>query len=122
LTRKGMNLYIVPVSGSDEGVPAFEKEFTGLTDSLMIPKEVYGTAADTPTLAFWNMFVCPETLPEEAAYAITTAVCDNIETLRSAVKPAKDTTLESSAKFIGKTAIPFHPGAVRFFKEKGLVK
>jgi uncharacterized protein len=30
--------------------------------------------------------------------------------------------LESSAKFIGKAAIPFHPGAVKFFKEKGLVK
>jgi len=122
LTRKGMNLYIVPISNSDAGVASFEKEFTGLTDSLMIPKEVYGTAVDTPTLAFWNMFVCPESLPEEVAYAITRAVFDNIDTLRSAVKSAKDTTLESTAKFIGKTAIPFHPGAVRFFKEKGLVK
>jgi len=122
LTRKGLNLYIVPISNRDDGVPAFEKDFTGLTDALMIPKEVYGTAVDTPTLAFWNMFVCPESLPEETAYAITKAVFDNVDTLRSAVKSAKDTTLESTAKFIGKTAIPFHPGAIRFFKEKGLVK
>ena len=122
LTRKGMSLYIVPISDKDEGVSAFEKEFTGLTDSLMIRKEVYGTAVDTPTLAFWNMFVCPESLPEEVAYAITKAVFENIDTLRSAVKSAKDTSLENTAKFIGKTAIPFHPGAVKYFKEKGLVK
>ena len=38
LTRKGMSLYIVPISDKDAGVPAFEKEFPGLTDSLMIPK------------------------------------------------------------------------------------
>jgi hypothetical protein len=38
------------------------------------------------------------------------------------VKAAKDTTLENSARFVGKTAIPYHPGAVKFFTEKGLVK
>ena len=68
------------------------------------------------------MFVCPESLTEEVAYNITKAVFENIDTLRSAVKSAKDTSLEKTAKFIGKTAIPFHPGAVKYFKEKGLVK
>jgi uncharacterized protein len=122
LNRKGMKLFIVPLPETDPGVAKFEKEFSGLTDSLAIPKNVYATASDTPTLAFWNMFVCPASLPDELAYKTTKEVFDNLETLRAAVKPAKDTTLESSAKFIGKAAIPFHPGAVKFFKEKGLVK
>jgi TRAP transporter TAXI family solute receptor len=122
LHRKGMNLFIVPLPETDPGVAKFEKEFSGLVDSLVIRKSVYGTASDTPSLAFWNMFVCPASTPEELAYKTTKAVFENLETLRAAVKPAKDTTLESTAKFIGKAAIPFHPGAVKFFKEKGLVK
>ncbi len=122
LKRKGVNLFLIPLEESDAGVAAFMKDFSGLTDSLVIGKDVYGTAKDTPTLAFWNMFVCPESTPEDLAYNTTKALFENVETLRSSVKAAKDTTLESSAKFVGKTAIPFHPGAVKYFKEKGLVK
>jgi hypothetical protein len=122
LKRKGLNIYLVPLPESDPGVAAFMKEFYGLADNLIIKKEVYGTAADTPSLAFWNMFVCPDSTPDDLAYKTVKAVFENVETLRSSVKPAKDTTPESSAKFVGKTAIPFHPGAVKYFKEKGLVK
>jgi hypothetical protein len=122
LKRKGLNIYLVPLPETDPGVAAFMKEFSGLTDNLVIKKEVYGTASDTPTLAFWNMFVCPDSTPEDLAYKTVKAVFENVETLRSSVKPAKDTTPESSAKFVGKAAIPFHPGAVKYYKEKGLVK
>jgi hypothetical protein len=68
------------------------------------------------------MFVCPDSTPEDLAYKTVKTVFENLETLRSSVKPAKDTTPESSAKFVGKTAIPFHPGAVKYFREKGLVQ
>jgi TRAP transporter TAXI family solute receptor len=122
VNRKGMKLFIVPLPKTDPGVAKFDKEFSGLVDSLVIPKSAYQMDSDTPTLAFWNMFVCPASTPNELAYKTTKAVFENLETLRAAVKPAKDTTLENTAKFIGKAAIPFHPGAIKFFKEKGLVK
>jgi len=119
LKRKGTNLFIVPLPDSDPGVAAFKKEFSGLADSQVIPKAVYGTAEDTPTLAFWNMFVGPESLPEDLAYNMVKAVFENLQTLHSSVKAARDTTVENSSRFVGKTAIPFHPGAVKYFKEKG---
>jgi len=122
LERKGLKLVLVPLPETDPGVVEFNKEFSGLSDPLVIPKSVYGTAADTPTLAFWNMFVCPESTPVDLAYKATKAVFENLETLRAAVKPAKDTTPENTAKMIGKAPIPFHPGAIKYFKEKGLVK
>lgn len=122
LKRKGSPLFLVPLPESDPAVAAFKKEFPGLADSQMIPQATYGTAADTPTLAFWNMFVGPESLPEDLAYNMTKAVFENLETLHSSVKAARDTTAENSALFVGKTAIPFHPGAVKYFSEKGLVK
>ncbi len=118
LQRKGTKLFIVPLPDSDPGVAAFKKEFAGLVDSQTIAKSVYGTAADTPTLAFWNMFVAPASMPDDLAYAITKAVFENLGPLQASVKAAKDTTVENSARFVGKTAIPFHPGAAKYFAEK----
>ncbi len=122
LKRKGMNLALVPLPEKDPGVAAFMKEFEGLVDPTMVKKEVYSLSEDVPTLAFWNMFMAPDSLPEELAYTITKTVFENLETLHASVKPSKDTTAENTARFVGKTAIPFHPGAVRYFKEKGLLK
>ncbi|MGQ9485612.1 MAG: TAXI family TRAP transporter solute-binding subunit [Desulfosoma sp.] len=122
LKRKGMNLALVPLPKTDPGVAAFMEEFKGLADPTLISKDVYGLTDDVPTLAFWNMFVGPENLPEDLAYTITKTVFENLDTLHASVKPSKDTTAENTARFVGTTAIPFHPGAVRYFKEKGLVK
>lgn len=122
LKRKGMNLAVVPLPKTDPGVAAFMEEFKGLADSTLINKDVYGLTDDVPTLAFWNMFVGPENLPEDLAYTITKTVFENLHTLHASVKPSKDTTAENTARFVGTTAIPFHSGAVRYFKEKGLVK
>ena len=121
LKRQGTSLVLMSLKADDPSVAAFLKEFAGLSEISVIPKEVYGTAADTPALAFWNMFVCPESTPEELAYQTTKAVFEDLGTLHASVKAAKDTTLENTAKFIGTSAIPFHPGAIRYFKEKGLV-
>lgn len=122
LGRKGLKMTLVALPENDPGVVKFKDEFKGLADSLSIPKEIYGTEADTPSLAFWNMFVGPESLPVDLAYKLVKAVFENLESLRAAVKAARDTAPESTAKFIGKSAIPFHPGTVQYFKEKGLVK
>jgi uncharacterized protein len=122
LKRTGTKLVIVPLPPTDPAVTEFQKEFPGLSDSMVIPKAAYDMAADTPTLTFWNMFMCLASTPDDLAYKTTKAVFENLDTLRASVKAAQDTTPENTAKFIGKTAIPFHPGAVKYFKEKGLVK
>jgi TRAP transporter TAXI family solute receptor len=122
LKRKGTELALVPLPEAEPAVAKLKKEFPGLADSLVIPKGVYDTASDTPTVAFWNMFVCPASTPADLAYRTTKAMFENVEAVRASVKAAKDTTLENTAKFIQGSAIPFHPGAIRYFKEKGLVK
>ena len=122
LSRKGAPIVLVPLPSSDPAVAKLEKDFPGVSESLVVPKAVYGTSADTPTLAFPNMFVCPASMPEDLAYRITKTVFENLDALRAAVKAAKDTTPEATAKFIPTSGVPFHPGAVRYFKEKGLVK
>ncbi len=121
LARKGQRIHLVPLDPKSTVVQTFQKRFPGLAGPGVIPKAVYGTRSDTPTLTFWNLFVCPQSLPEEAAYALTKATFENLATLRQAVAAARDTTLENAVRFVGGT-IPYHEGALRYFREAGALK
>ncbi|WP_105316918.1 TAXI family TRAP transporter solute-binding subunit [Thermus tenuipuniceus] len=121
LARKGQRIHLVPLDPKSTVVQTFQKRFPGLAGPGVIPKAVYGARSDTPTLTFWNLFVCPQSLPEEAAYALTKATFENLATLRQAVAAARDTTLENAVRFVGGT-IPYHEGALRYFREAGALK
>jgi TRAP transporter TAXI family solute receptor len=121
LARKGQRLYLVPIDPKSTVAQTFQKRFPGLAGTGVIPKGVYNTRSDTPSLTFWNLFVCPASLPEEAAYALTKATFENLQTLRQAVAAARDTTLENAVRFVGGT-IPYHEGALRYFREAGVLK
>ncbi|MDM7323837.1 MAG: TAXI family TRAP transporter solute-binding subunit [Thermus sp.] len=121
LARKGQRIHLVPLDPKSTVVQTFQRRFPGLAGPGVIPKAVYGARADTPTLTFWNLFVCPQSLPEEAAYALTKATFENLATLRQAVAAAKDTSLENAVRFVGGT-IPYHEGALRYFREVGALK
>ncbi|WP_243093703.1 TAXI family TRAP transporter solute-binding subunit [Thermus thalpophilus] len=121
LARKGQRIYLVPLDPKSTVVQTFTRHFPGLAGPGVIPKSVYGTRADTPTLTFWNLFLCPESLPAEAAYALTKATFENLPALRQAVAAAKDTSPENAVRFVGGT-IPYHEGALRYFREIGALK
>lgn len=89
LARKGQRIHLVPLDPKSTVVQTFQRRFPGLAGPGVIPKAVYGARADTPTLTFWNLFVCPQSLPEEAAYALTKATFENLATLRQAVAAAR---------------------------------
>ncbi|MCX7849703.1 TAXI family TRAP transporter solute-binding subunit [Thermus sp.] len=121
LARKGQRIYLVPIDPKSTVAQTFQRRFPGLAGPGVIPKATYGARTDTPSLAFWNLFVCPESLPAEAAYALTKATFENLATLRQAVAAARDTTLENAVRFVGGT-IPYHEGALRYFREAGALR
>jgi len=119
LARKGKRLLLVPLPSQSTPVQVLMRRFPGVVDTGVIPKGVYNTRYDTPTLTFWNLFVCPASLPEELAYAMVKAVFESLPTLHAAVAPARDTTLENATRSRnGK--VPYHEGAVRYFRERGV--
>lgn len=65
--------------------------------------------------------VCHQDVPDEQAYQVTKAVFENLAPLRDQVKAAKDTT-PANAALLAQGPIPFHPGALRYFKEVGAIK
>jgi len=121
LARKGKKLEFVDMDPNGELVKTLLKKFAGVMEAGVIPKSVYNTEKDTNTLVFWNLFMGPESLPEKYSYAITKALFENIGQLHTAVKPSKDTTVANAVKSAG-GIIPYDPGALRYYKEKGVIK
>ncbi|MDD3445547.1 MAG: TAXI family TRAP transporter solute-binding subunit [Zavarzinia sp.] len=83
-----------------------------------IPAGTYtGQDVAVPTASIRNLLVSHDGVTEDLAYGMTKALFDNLDTLAAAHAAARGIKLEASA---AQGPVPIHPGALRFFKEKGL--
>lgn len=76
-----------------------------------------GIDKDVPTVAVLAILVAKAELEEDVVYKITKAMFENIKSIETAHAKGKEVKLEKA--LIG-MPIPLHPGAEKFFKEKGL--
>jgi uncharacterized protein len=84
----------------------------------VIPKGTYlGMQNDVRTACVANVFCCHEKLDEELAYQITKLIIEKRDDLVLVHKEAAHITLKDAA--VG-SPIPYHPGAIRYYKEKGV--
>lgn len=89
---------------------------------VTIPKGTYkGQDQDVQTVAVANILIVRDDLSEDLVYNLTKALYDNRDTLVNAHKAATDFKLEDGLKGIT-GVVDLHPGAARFFKEKGILK
>ena len=87
---------------------------------ITIPKGTYiGQTEDVKTVAVANLLICREDLSNELVYNMTKALHDNQKDLVAAHSAAKDMKLQDALK--GMT-VPMHPGAEKYYKEKGIMK
>ena len=85
-----------------------------------IPKETYkGMDADNRQATVMNLLVAHENMDEKTAYNIVKAVFDHRDELIRVHKEAENFKLENQ-KTAAAGGIPWHPGAQRYFKEKGV--
>ncbi len=83
-----------------------------------IPANTYnGQAAAVPAAAVLNYLVTHEGMKEETVYEMTKAIYENLGDLGAAHAAARAIKLEGALEGM---PIPLHPGAARYFKEKGL--
>jgi TRAP transporter TAXI family solute receptor len=78
-----------------------------------------GTDAAQPAFGVLATVVVSADMPDATAYTITRAVFDNLEDFKRLHPATAGMTVEGSLK--GHT-VPFHPGAARYFREKGLIR
>ncbi|MCP5287673.1 MAG: TAXI family TRAP transporter solute-binding subunit [Burkholderiaceae bacterium] len=85
-----------------------------------IPAGTYpGQTADVPTAAVVNFLVTHDGVPEETVYQMTKQLFENLDQMVAAHKAATAIKLETATAGM---PVPLHPGAMRYYKEKGLIK
>ncbi|WP_058328775.1 TAXI family TRAP transporter solute-binding subunit [Sinorhizobium sp. Sb3] len=84
-----------------------------------VPAGTYqGQDTDVPTVAVVNFLVTHSEVSEETAYQMTKQLFENLPAMAAAHKAAEKIKLEEAIKGM---PIPLHPGAERYYKEKGLL-
>ncbi|WGV18407.1 TAXI family TRAP transporter solute-binding subunit [Fuscovulum ytuae] len=85
---------------------------------FVIPSGTYaGHDYDQGTVALWNFAIAHKDMPESLAYEITKLALENNDRMVQIHATAAETLAENWDK---NTFMPFHPGAVRYFEEKGI--
>jgi len=71
-----------------------------------------------PTVAVVNFLVTHSDVSDETAYQMTKQLFENLPEMEAAHKAAAQIKLENALKGM---PVPLHPGAERYYKEKGLL-
>jgi TRAP transporter TAXI family solute receptor len=85
----------------------------------VVPARSYpGMTSDVSVADVWNVLVVNESMDEKLAYGIVKTLFEKKADLVAVHQEAAN--LELSIQYDGGSPIPFHPGAARYFAEKGL--
>jgi TRAP transporter TAXI family solute receptor len=88
--------------------------------AVKVPANTYkGQTAEVSTVAVNAVLIAGNSLSEAMVYNLTKALFENQAELASAHAKGKELNLQHAVKGV---SIPFHPGAVKYYKEKGLMK
>lgn len=111
------DIVIVPIEG--EGLKKLIEKYPFFVEAT-IPKDTYGTETDVTTATVRNIMLIRKDLPEEVVYDLTKGVFENIDSIKASHNTAdKHISLENSQIGVN---IPFHDGAIKYYKEMGIIK
>ena len=84
----------------------------------VIPKGFYKSNKDydVDTITVWNYMIAHKDVPADFVYEVVKKTFENVDVLIAAHASAKETKPEP----IVYSPIPLHPGAVKYYKEKGI--
>jgi uncharacterized protein len=100
-------------------VPAMTKKYGNIYIKDVIDKSVYkGMEADNQAATVTNLLVVHQNMDDKTAYNIVKAVFDHRDELIRVHKEAENIKLENQKTEA--SSIPWHPGAIKFFAEKGI--
>lgn len=73
-------------------------------------------AVDTNTVAVGAVIIARDDIPEDDIYAMVSAIFDNTDAITEQHDKGKELDLDFAASV---TSVPYHPGAAKYFAEKG---
>jgi len=100
-------------------VAAMNRKYGPLYIEDVIPKATYrGMDTDNRQATVWNILVSHENLSNQTAYNIVKTIFDKRDDMIAVHKEAENFRLENQKA--AASPIPFHPGAVKYFAERGV--
>jgi TRAP transporter TAXI family solute receptor len=100
-------------------VGPMNKKFGQLYVEDTIPKATYkGMETDNKNATVWNLLVSHESLSDALAYNIVKTIFEKREELIAVHREAENFKLDLQKA--SASPIPFHPGALKYFAEKGV--
>jgi TRAP transporter TAXI family solute receptor len=100
-------------------VAAMNKKYGNLYVQDVIPKSVYkGMEVDNHQATVMNLLVAGQGMDDKTAYNVVKAMFDHRDELIRVHKEAENIKLENQKA--AASPIPWHPGAVKYFAEKGI--
>lgn len=101
---------------ADKDIKKVQEQYPYLIP-IDIPAGTYkSVSGPIRTIGGWNIMIGNKDLPADFVYEVVKATFDNIDALVAAHPSAKDMPMDR----ILQSPIPLHPGAIKYFKEKGL--
>ena len=112
----GMKIVMVDTAAE---VPAMNKKYGNLYFPTVIPKATYtGMAKDNKVAAVANILVVNANMSNDDAYKIVKAIFDNqVDLVRS---HAEYINIKLENQKASATPVAYHPGALKYLKEKGV--
>jgi len=110
-------LVLIPVTGAEADAICGKY---GFYTQEIIPAGTYnGVNEDVPALAIQATLAVSAELPEDTVYENTKALFENAEELAKSHAKGKDVIAEQAVNGV---SVEFHPGAKKYYQEKGLLK
>jgi len=111
----GVRIRLVPM---DTLLGALQRKYGNLYFRSVILKEFYpGMPADAPTVGVANLLVVHQDFDAGLAYQITKLIFERRPDLAQVHKEAANITLTGAAT---KSPVPYHPGAIRYYRERNV--
>lgn len=83
----------------------------------VIPADTYNMAEDATTVAVGAVVIARDDVSEDDVYNFVSTIFENVDTITTAHAKGAELDLDFAASV---TAVPYHPGAAKYFEEKGL--
>lgn len=111
------NIVFIPIEGAS--LFSAQKAFPYLTTTTLPANSYRGQTQPIPTLGLWNFILVRDGVPPDVVYALTRSTLsrgDLVTVVHPIAAQTKSTNLGAN------TLLPIHPGAIRYYKEVGIIQ
>ena len=108
--------HLIPIEGPEAEALIAKAPYYS-KDVVKADGKYKGQEADVATLSVGAVLIVANSVADDDVYALVSDIYENLEELAGQHDKFKEFTIEKGASV---TAVPYHPGAAKYFAEKGI--